>query len=333
MDTSRKKSKFSESLLCFRFLAALVTVLPLLGGCLVLPVPESMQFYGGRRIISEEDLVYLERGKVTRADVLLKFGEPDVVSPDERKFAYKWHMAKAVWLIFAANGYSGGMLGGDIPEMHLIILEFDDAGVLGDFSVDEFYLSSMEYKMREAGFDYARPYQSGDDIVLETDHIQPVAGERILSLGIKTADWQDLRPGADAEPQLLGEAGYWNLKMGRIVTPGPLTDVLRRLVHIQIGAMGGELAAEDPDWTLSGEIIDLHISNSSNSFTIKTSIHLLVRVHFVSTGMVKESLVREYEIDSKVHRLVLNESIQDAFDDCLQQFLNELSRDLAQLAE
>src|SRR5262249_1344933 len=64
-------------------------------------------------------------GATTREEVLLKFGEPDAVSRDERMFAYREQKVLAFVLVFA-----GTPTGGAIPADQYFMVQFDNAGVV-----------------------------------------------------------------------------------------------------------------------------------------------------------------------------------------------------------
>jgi hypothetical protein len=99
--------------------ALLLTVLT--SGCIVVPTPE---FNSGeaRRNITKETPYRFEPGKTTRTDVILALGEPDAVSPDEFKLAYRSCKVRA-WGSFADG--SNGPITKDI----YLVMQFDGNGV------------------------------------------------------------------------------------------------------------------------------------------------------------------------------------------------------------
>ena len=81
----------------------------LTSGCLIIPTPH---FDSGRTRsrFDKRSLGQIEPGVTSREQVLVQFGEPDAVSSDRRKIAYRSEKVVAYW--FAAGGYqaSGGTL-------------------------------------------------------------------------------------------------------------------------------------------------------------------------------------------------------------------------------
>jgi len=57
-----------------------------LGGCILIPTPSVV----GYSVITDKTIESLEPGKTTRADVLLKLGEPGERLENDRIFVYHW---------------------------------------------------------------------------------------------------------------------------------------------------------------------------------------------------------------------------------------------------
>lgn len=57
-----------------------------LGGCILIPTPS----VSGYSVITDKTIESLEPGKTTRADVLLKLGEPGERLENDRIFVYHW---------------------------------------------------------------------------------------------------------------------------------------------------------------------------------------------------------------------------------------------------
>jgi len=57
-----------------------------LGGCILIPTPT----VSGYSVITDKTIESFEPGKTTRADVLLKLGEPGERLEDDRVFVYHW---------------------------------------------------------------------------------------------------------------------------------------------------------------------------------------------------------------------------------------------------
>jgi hypothetical protein len=93
-------------------------------GCIIVPTPH---FNSGdaRANFDKKSLPDIHPGVTTREEVLLKFGEPDAVSRDERMFAYREQKILAVCLVFAGTPTAGA-----IPADHYFLVQFDDTGVV-----------------------------------------------------------------------------------------------------------------------------------------------------------------------------------------------------------
>jgi hypothetical protein len=84
-----------------------------LGACMLIPTP-TVSGYG---VITNKTIESLERGKTTRADVLLKLGEPDERLKGDRIFVYHWEQVAGPGLVPTA-------LGGSVTNDHYLGLEF-----------------------------------------------------------------------------------------------------------------------------------------------------------------------------------------------------------------
>jgi hypothetical protein len=101
------------------FLVFACVVLSLLYGCI--PLPEH-GLLAGRGKVEEADIAFLKIGVTTREDVVLRFGEPDIILFDQRILAYSWTVSIGVFL----GQYSAG----DITRDQIFMLEFNEEGKL-----------------------------------------------------------------------------------------------------------------------------------------------------------------------------------------------------------
>ena len=84
-----------------------------LSGCVLIPTPSVV----GYSVITDKTIESLEPGKTTRADVLLKLGEPGERMEDDRIFVYHWEQVTGFGMVPTA-------LGGTITNDHYLGLEF-----------------------------------------------------------------------------------------------------------------------------------------------------------------------------------------------------------------
>jgi len=112
-----------------RALLAAVLCLPL-WACLLVPTPEH-GLLEGRGALTAEETAVLTPGATSREEVLLRFGEPDVALEGERVLAYEWAVVHGYYFVGAY--YTG--TGGPIPKRYLLLLAFDESGVLERWEV------------------------------------------------------------------------------------------------------------------------------------------------------------------------------------------------------
>jgi hypothetical protein len=63
-------------------------------------------------------------GQTTKAQVLLTLGEPDEISPDDRRFVYRWYKVKVFGI---APGPPGAVA---VGKKYRLILTFDECSVV-----------------------------------------------------------------------------------------------------------------------------------------------------------------------------------------------------------
>ncbi len=102
------------------FLAILPYVaLVSLSGCVLLP---EHGLLAGRGKIDEADIAFLKIGVTTREDVVLRFGEPDIVLHDQQILAYYWAVSLGYFFTYVGDG--------TFWRNYLFMLEFGDEGRL-----------------------------------------------------------------------------------------------------------------------------------------------------------------------------------------------------------
>ncbi len=102
------------------FFAALTcVVLVSLSGCVLLP---EHGLLAGRGKVEEADIAFLKIGVTTREDVVLRFGEPDIVLFDQQILAYYWAVSVGYFYSYVGDG--------TFWRNFLFLLEFDDKGRL-----------------------------------------------------------------------------------------------------------------------------------------------------------------------------------------------------------
>jgi hypothetical protein len=108
-----------HSVRCFFALLTCVAFVSL-SGCVILP---EHGLLAGRGKIEEADIAFLKIGVTTREDVVLRFGEPDLVLFDQRVLAYYWAVSTGYFYSYLPSD-------GTFWRNYLFMLEFDDKGRL-----------------------------------------------------------------------------------------------------------------------------------------------------------------------------------------------------------
>jgi outer membrane protein assembly factor BamE (lipoprotein component of BamABCDE complex) len=90
-------------------------LLVLLQGCLIIPTPPYRS--SGRVFITPDMIDFIRTGSTSRAQVLLKLGEPDGVALNEKVFVYGWSVTKA-W-VAVGNG------GGELTQSQYFLVAFN----------------------------------------------------------------------------------------------------------------------------------------------------------------------------------------------------------------
>lgn len=109
-------------------------------GCIIIPTP-GLDSGETRTNIDKHTPEQFTPGRTTRAEVMLALGEPDAVTPDERKLAYRREKIAAIWL--AGGGYGGGA-GGSFDTDRYVVAEFDATGRLLKIAFDRYGLGSLD---------------------------------------------------------------------------------------------------------------------------------------------------------------------------------------------
>ncbi len=105
----------------------LVLLIIVTTGCIILPIPTPEHGEGLREVEVNQ---LLQLGKTTRADVLLRLGEPAKRLEEDRFFVYGWRRIHVHWVMLIMGGG-----GADAPQSHphYLTLEFTSEGQLKRF--------------------------------------------------------------------------------------------------------------------------------------------------------------------------------------------------------
>lgn len=95
----------------------------LLAGCIIVPVPEHGTL-GGRLSLAENDTLFIQPGRTTRDEVLLRLGFPERRVDDQRTFVYWWETVMAYVL---AEGTTA------LGRNNVLLIEFDHTNTVVRF--------------------------------------------------------------------------------------------------------------------------------------------------------------------------------------------------------
>ena len=87
-----------------------------LSGCIIIPTPS----HGGVGVITKETIESFEPGTTTRADILLRLGDPAERLEEDHFFVYHWIRTHGYFL--AAGGFRG--IVAPLPATHSLGIEF-----------------------------------------------------------------------------------------------------------------------------------------------------------------------------------------------------------------
>jgi outer membrane protein assembly factor BamE (lipoprotein component of BamABCDE complex) len=115
-----------------RLRAAGLVAIAGLAGCLIVPLPEHDLLFG-KGAVDVETLDAFRAGRTTRADVLLRLGEPAERRGNDRVFVYGWSVACG-WIVV---GFGPGGQVGQIDRPKYAAIRFDEDGVATDVLLAE----------------------------------------------------------------------------------------------------------------------------------------------------------------------------------------------------
>jgi hypothetical protein len=103
-----------------RGIAAAGFAILVLAGCVIFPTPTTPILD-----IPESERTALKPGQRTRAEILMRFGEPDLRLDGDHVLVYRWERVRATLVLIG-----GGLALIPITDAEAIFLAFDDAGRL-----------------------------------------------------------------------------------------------------------------------------------------------------------------------------------------------------------
>jgi hypothetical protein len=293
-------------------------------GCIVVPTPEH-GLLGGRGKIEESDIVFLECTKTSREEVLLRFGEPDLILNQDRTLVYHWVVSHGYW--FVGAHYTGG--GGPIPKDYLFILDFDEHGKLSRYEITGSLLTSAPTRINKwtpTGFEKPREVIIIDPMPTSS---RPAMFSKPISFRI--GEFSHLA-GRHQEKNFIGQKiATWGVVVADIRTRRPLVEMLRLAIIDQLEKTGNRLVDRDEDVFITGDIseFDASTSLSLSSWSAIGSVNVTMKYSFSSSP--QEVLIRHYR-SRQESKTILGPS-KDDFEQVMRTCLEDIQKQVATDAE
>jgi len=130
----------------------------MLSGCVVIPAGKGTVIKGEE--IKEEQLTFLDEPGTTEETVVAQLGQPDLIWPEARVYAYHWEINDgiAIWAIPAGYGAAVGSTG--LSSSYVLLIQFgEDGGILRHESRERPTWDTYGEMIREW---VAQPLETGD---------------------------------------------------------------------------------------------------------------------------------------------------------------------------
>lgn len=311
---------------CLPFLACIF----LIGfvGCGVFPTPEH-DLLEGRGKIDESDIAFLTVGKTTREDVLLKFGEPDLVLYDQRILIYRWRVIQGYgFILLYAIDY------GPVSRDYLFMLEFDGEGRLKRFERYGDYASVEKAIDKWTPPDSEKLYEIERNIILIRPIPTPNAKTVTLdtesrSIRFRVGEFCDSRT-SPHRGNLIGHKKYNpNWIIADVRTNRHAKDIVREAVTQQLQVMGHQLVTKDADVAMVGEIAEFGVTTSANSLTWDAigSLDVILEVQLVKGRDVR--IIRRYKAKhvSETFFSPRDYNFEQVMRECLEDMQRQIASD------
>jgi len=313
----------------FPFLACIFLVG--LVGCVVIPTPEH-GLLEGRGEIDESDMAFLTVDKTIREEVLLRFGEPDLVLRDQRILIYHWKVSIGYWLI--AGGYTA--VGGPIPYDYLVMLEFDGEGRLKRSEIHNSIVLEEDYIDKWISPGSEKPPPTSRQIIM----IDPIPkGNSQPAIFATAAQPVRFRVGVFCDsrtsPHTDNFIGHKKAAFGVIIadvrTLRPAIDIVRAAVGKQLRVMGHQIVDKDADVAVIGKVAEFGATTSINLLTWDAigSLDVILEVQ-LATG-TDAKIIRRYKA-KHVSKTVLGPSDVN-FEQVMRGCLEDMQKQIASDAE
>jgi outer membrane protein assembly factor BamE (lipoprotein component of BamABCDE complex) len=225
-----------------------------LSGCLVVPVKDQDTGFA-RNNIGKDTGDRIKPGVATREDVMLLLGQPDSVSPDNRKYVYRAEKIYAIWMVASY----GGAMGGDLTKNQYFIVTFDEHGVVQTHEFSTHYMDDASKVDRALGGNGSPIPPAVLNLAPRTQRAQPAPAKFAIHL-VPLTD-------AREETNRIGERTQLVKSMNNDVHSSQnVPDYFSAALADELQLMGGRIVK-------TGE--DLQVSARLTKFWVTTDVTLL----------------------------------------------------------
>ena len=312
---------------CFPFLACIFLIV--LVGCFGAAIPTPVHLVEGRGKIDESDIAFLTLSKTTREEVLLRFGEPDLVLDDQRILIYHWKLSYGYW--FIAIGGTGDA--GPIPKDYLFMLEFDEKGRLKRFERSGIMGSNTFIRLDDWTPLNSKKLSGLNGLRRDNIFIDPIPSTcaQTVSLDIESlptrfrvGEFFDNR----ASPYtgtFIGDIEDFSIRLfADVQTCRPANVIIRAAVTNQLQAMKHKLVSKNANVTITGKITKFEVTMSS---VISGSLDVILKVQ-PSAGKSPKN-IRRYKAKEMRYISVWNYlGIKDTCEKVMQACLEDMQRQI-----
>lgn len=295
-----------------------------LTGCLVIPTPEHT-LLEGRGQINEADMLFLELGKTTRDEILLRFGEPDLILNQDRIMIYHWSVSHGYWFVGAY--YSGA--GGPIPKDYLFMIEFDENGVLNRLEKIGSFL-----KTAQARIDQWVPPDMTKTTSLnrETFFISPApeasrVDPPVSPVRFQVGKFSYLKDDPSSHALIGHKTAAFGVIVADVITFRRPVDLVRSAVISQLEAAGHHLVDQDAEVTISGDLTEFGVRTEWNLATWNAIGLLDVTLTVRSLSSPADQLERRYQ-SYQVVNTFFGPTLKD-FDQVMRTCLEDMQKQMA----
>ena len=301
-------------------------------GCLIIPTPEHT-LLEGRGKIDESDMVFLENGKTTREEVLLRFGEPDLILDHDRVLVYHWEVSHGYWFVGAY--YTGA--GGPIPKEYLFILEFDDKGFLKRFERTGSIWTSAQARIDKwTPQGTEKPPNVGREIYMidptPQAHAKANRSEKtVIPLRFQIGELRYLGIDSPSVDLVGHKTAAFGVIVADVRTCRPFVGMVRSAITAQLETAGHHLVDRDADVIITGDLAEFGVTTSISLSSWDAVGSLDITVNITSSSTPHDLLIRRYQ-SKHVSKTILGPSKED-FEQVMRACLEDMQKQMASDAE